>query len=144
MRVVPTEEDARPPNLPKPGGEQTTRRPWDLVPGNVSDDTVHVWLEQFVAFYNHRYAWTPAQRIPECWGEHGALIEELNTLMWARWTAFSSTQASAEAAQNWHTYSLPNFLARLSTWMGGEGPAADCRAGQHRAFGQDAPSVRTS
>ena len=137
MRVVPTEEDPQPPKLPKPGGEHTSRRPWDLVPDNVADDDAAVWLQKFVAFYNNRYAWTPTQRIPSCWAEHGALIEELNTLMWSRWTAFSSTQASAEGAQNWHTYSLPNFLARLTSWMGGEGPAADCRAGSHKAFGQD-------
>lgn len=139
MNIVPGQDDPLPPKLPKPGGEHTSRRPWELVSDNVAEDDALVWLEKFVAFYNHRYAWMPAQRVPDCWVEHGALIEELNTLMWSRWTAFSSTQASAEGAQNWHTYSLPNFLARLTTWMGGEGPAADCRAGSHKPLGEGGP-----
>ena len=86
-------------------------------------------LGEFVEYFNARYAWTPDHLIPPCWARHGALIEELTTLMWSRWSAFQSPHATPEAAQTWHTYYLPGFLARVNTWLGSA--AADCRSGNH-------------
>jgi hypothetical protein len=86
-------------------------------------------LHGFVAYFNDRYAWTADHLIPACWARHGALVEEITTLMWSRWSAFESPDATAEAAQSWHTYYLPGFLARVHTWLGSAGP--ECRAGHH-------------
>ena len=62
---------------------------------------------------------------------HGALVEELTTLMWSRWAAFSGPDASVDAAQTWHTYTLPAFLNRLAFWIGPQ-TLPDCRAGNHQ------------
>jgi hypothetical protein len=86
-------------------------------------------LHGLVAYFNDRYAWTADHLIPVCWARHGALVEEITTLMWSRWSAFESPDATAEAARSWHTYYLPGFLARVNTWLGSAGP--ECRAGHH-------------
>jgi hypothetical protein len=86
-------------------------------------------LAAFVAYYNDRYAWTADHLIPACWARHGALVEEVTTLMWCRWSAFESPDATVEAAQSWHTYYLPGFLSRVNTWLGAA--SAECRAGNH-------------
>ena len=62
---------------------------------------------------------------------HGALVEELTTLMWSRWAAFSGPDATVDAAQTWHTYTLPAFLSRLAFWIGPQ-TLPDCRAGNHQ------------
>ena len=41
-------------------------------------------LDQFVSYLNSRHAWSSDQTIPPCWTAHGALVEELTTLMWSR------------------------------------------------------------
>jgi hypothetical protein len=87
-------------------------------------------LEEFVDYFNGRYAWTTEQTIPPCWALHGALVEEITTLMWSRWAAFESDDADPTAAQVWHTYYLPGFLTRVTMWLGGHG-AAECRSGNH-------------
>jgi len=132
-----------PPELsaPAPG----RKRPWDwcAVTDDLASADVHGELAKFVAYFNARYAWTPTQAIPACWARHGALVEELTTLMWSRWAAFSSGSASAEAAESWHRQSLPSFMGRLDAWMGGAAGAGECRAGSHKdlrgreATGQD-------
>ncbi len=88
-------------------------------------------LDRFVNYFNHRYPWTREQTIPPCWAQHGALIEELTSLMWSRWAAFQGPLAAPDAAQTWHTTYLPLFAARMTTWIGVEA-AADCRSGHHR------------
>ena len=72
----------------------------------------------------------PEQRIPPCWAEHGALVEELTTLFWARWHAFESPHASIGGAQYWHSYTLPSFYERMRGWLG-TGLVA-CQHGHHR------------
>ena len=46
-------------------------------------------LRGLVEFLNQRYAWDHTQLIPPCWAFHGGLVEELTTLYWSRWAAFS-------------------------------------------------------
>ena len=88
-------------------------------------------LEGFVVFLDSRYAWTADQLLPACWAEHGAIVEELTTLYWARVNAFEGPKPMAELAQAWHHQTLPGFYQRLRLWLGDRG--LECRAGQHPA-----------
>ena len=89
-------------------------------------------LEGFVVYLNHRYAWDYPQQIPMCWAFHGGLVEELTTLYWSRWAAFSGPDASPDKAQAWHTYYLPPFYSRLAVWCGGPQNLSQCRSGNHQ------------
>ncbi len=105
--------------------------PWDWA-GCTGDGATQraEQLGEFVAYLNARYAWGTQHTVPPCWAAHGALVEELTTLMWARWSAFEGPAATPEAAQVWHTYYLPGFMARLTTWVGRQA-LAECQAGDH-------------
>lgn len=133
-----------PPELDDPATEKNRPVGWDWA---AQTDATVIYLadalERFVAYFNARYAWTREQTIPPCWAAHGALIEEITTLMWSRWGAFQGELAGPEAAQTWHTYHLPLFCARIATWIGHEA-AADCRSGHHqpsRLADPDRPTV---
>ena len=66
-------------------------RPWNWMELDAEDaDKLFTLLSGFVSYFNARYGQCPEQRIPPCWAEHGALVEELTTLFWARWHAFES------------------------------------------------------
>lgn len=121
-----------PPELEDPANEENRPAGWDWTD---QTDTTAAYLAdalaQFVAYFNARYPWSREQTIPPCWAAHGALIEEITTLMWSRWAAFQGPLAGPEAAQTWHTYHLPLFTARITTWIGHEA-AADCRSGHHQ------------
>jgi hypothetical protein len=126
----PSRPDQPPPELPDPLAAGDTNA-WDWAH---TDLTARAELADhvadFVAYLNSRYAWTREHTVPPCWAGHGALVEELTTLMWSRWSAFQAPTATPEAAQAWHAYYLPGFLARLNYWLGPQG-ALDCRAGKH-------------
>ena len=119
------------------------RNGWDWVDrdGQVATALAGL-LEKFVEYFNARYAWTTEHLIPPCWAAHGALIEEITTLMWSRWSAFESPAGSPEAAQTWHTYYLPGFLARVNMWLGSAG--AECRAGNHQPCSIRSRSIRSA
>ena len=122
--------DPAPPQPGRPARRATG--PWDWADqddASAAELTRH--LDEFVAYLNARYAWSSDQTIPPCWHTHGALVEELTTLMWSRWAAFSGPDATADAAQTWHTYTLPAFLSRLAFWIGPQ-TLPDCRAGNHQ------------
>jgi hypothetical protein len=124
-----------PPETGQPAGPATAKtnpKPWNWA-GQSDEEAGYLAsdLSEFVAFYNTRYAWHKEHTIPPCWAEHGAVIEEITSLMWSRWAAFEGRQASPEAAQMWHSYHLPLFIKRVNTWIGAEA-AADCRSGHHQ------------
>lgn len=133
--------DVSPPKLADPSTEKGRPSPWDW---SALSDTEAAYqaeaLASFVTFFNHRYAWSKDQIIPPCWSHHGALVEEITTLMWCRWAAFEGPRADTEAAQTWHTYHLPLFIARVTKWIGPEG-VADCRAGRHQPSRLMAPAA---
>jgi len=121
----------RPPELHDPADDEN-QGGWDWAQQSASQAACLFGdLGRFVAYFNHRYPWTQEQTIPPCWAQHGALIEELTTLMWSRWAAFQGPLANPETAQTWHTYHLPLFAARVTNWIGIEA-AADCRSGHHQ------------
>jgi len=120
--------DPAPPLLAKPKDEPS---PWDWAGcSGAGAAQLGEQLREFVAYLNGRYAWGTEHTVPPCWAAHGALVEELTTLMWSRWSAFEGPAATPEAAQAWHTYYLSGFMARMSTWVGRQA-VGECRAGNH-------------
>jgi len=106
-------------------------RPWNWLE-LTRGDAERLWslLFGFVAFFNARYGERADKRIPPCWVEHGPLVEELSTLVFARWHAFESPHASVGGAQYWHSYTLPGFYDRVREWLGDDLLA--CQQGRHR------------
>lgn len=106
-------------------------RPWNWLELD-AEEAALVWelLTSFVEYLNRRYAVDLATRVPPCWAEHGAVIEELTTLAFAHWQAFGSEHASIGGAQYWHSYSLPGFYERLGRWL--KGSRTHCDVGRHR------------
>ena len=134
--------DVAPPHLADPAEEvKAGRAPWSWATIDTDREARQAsHIDGFVAWFNQRYAWTPDHLIPPCWARHGALIEEITTLMWSRWAAFQAPQATPDAAQTWHTYTLPMFMARLARWL----PAAsltDCQAGRHQPSRLHTPTM---
>ena len=120
-----------PPKLPDPVGDQLPK-PWDWSDQNETEAAINAEaVADFVSFYNRRYAWTKDHTIPPCWAQHGALIEEITTLMWSRWEAFLGPRSNPGDAHHWHNYNLPLFIERIPAWIGHEA-AADCRTGHHQ------------
>ena len=107
-------------------------RPWNWTELSEQEaDKLWTYLGGFVSFFNARYGERSAHRIPPCWPEHGPLVEEITTLAFARWQAFSSLHASIGGAQYFHAYTLPGFYERLRMWLGSE--LLGCQVGTHRA-----------
>ena len=79
------------------------------------------WLNWLKARYglDHR-------TLPDCWQEHGALIEELSALATA-WTTAYSSKADGYTPLHWHTdFALTR--RRLTDWTSRSG----CRPDEHR------------
>ena len=93
---------------------------------------------EFVAFLNRRYVERAEQRVPPCWAEHGALVEELTTLYLARWQAFESRDGSVGGAQFFHSQTLPGFLDRMTRWISPD-RLRKCQAGRHEPRVLDEP-----
>lgn len=106
-------------------------RPWNWLELSEQEaDKLWHYLDAFVAYFNARYGERAAHRIPPCWALHGPIVEELTTLCFARWQAFSSIHASIGGAQYFHAYSLPSFYERLRSWLGSD--LLTCQQGHHR------------
>ena len=103
---------------------------WDRL-GELERRGLFAYLGAFVDDFNARYGENEPMRIPACWREHRALVEEITTLAASRFEAFSSDNASIGAAQQWHTYTLPAFYERMRFWLGVQ--ALYCMQGQHRS-----------
>ena len=118
-------------DLAEAGAFQIGVRPWNWLELG-ADEAALVWelLEGFVDFLNQRYGVDLATRVPPCWAEHGAVIEELTTLAFSHWQAFGSEQASIAGAQTWHSGVLPAFYERLGRWL--KGTRTSCDVGRHR------------
>lgn len=111
-------------------------RPWNWLELEASE-AEKLWslLFGFVSFFNRRYGESIDHRIPPCWAEHGAIVEELTTLVFARWHAFESPHASIGGAQYWHSYTLPALYGRIRDWLGDDLLA--CQQGRHRDHDDD-------
>ena len=106
-------------------------RPWNWLELDKAEaEKLWASLVAFVNYFNYRYGERIERRIPPCWAEHGPLVEELTTLVFARWHSFESPHASVGGAQYWHSYTLPTFFHRLREWLGDD--LLSCQQGRHR------------
>ena len=88
-------------------------RPWD--PGTCSNQKLRrelwAWLEDVVTWLNHEYVFEPADAIPTCWPQHPHLVHEVAVLADQRRKAMYTF--TSDAMEEWHRYSLPQFIERL-------------------------------
>jgi hypothetical protein len=82
-------------------------------------------LRMWVTWLNDRYELSLEQRLPRCWADHPALIEELWALKAWRHEIYTSTQPVGQAARYWHTELRTLISAAGTLWASG------CRA-NHR------------
>lgn len=101
-------------------------RPWDpaTCPENLRE-AIWGWCDQVAGWVNHEYTWRPTQMIPPCWPYHRHIARELAVLAVLRWHADKAL--TPDAAEEWHRYSLPQFLNRMTDRLGETG----CRTGTH-------------
>jgi hypothetical protein len=87
------------------------------------------WAELclWVTWLNDRYELSLEQRLPRCWAEHPALIEELWSLKAWRHEIYTSTEPVGQAARYWHTELRTLLTAAGTVWASG------CRAGHRSA-----------
>jgi hypothetical protein len=96
---------------------------------NLDDDETYdelLRLHDFVQWLTMRYH-LDARVIPDCWPDHGELVEELSALHGGWCTAFSDASNGAHTL-TWHA----DFAAarqRLTDWTARTG----CRSNQHRS-----------
>lgn len=96
-----------------------------LLPGDPPEDDE---LETWVAWVRLNYQpVSRADQIPECWGEHPGLVNELTTLH-ATWREDFQTNPNAGSAQLWHDRWFPGVLQRMRVWV----PRKCIEEGQHR------------
>jgi hypothetical protein len=103
-------------------GVATRRQLWD-------------WLDDVAAWVNAEYGWGVERLIPPCWPQHPHIAHELAVLADQRYSAGLALHSGA--LEEWHRYSLPMFLDRLTARVGNrcvtrhdEWPAAP----RYRAF----------
>ena len=84
-----------------------------------------VLLQRWVTWLRERYH-LDHRILPDCWAEHGDLVEELSALRTA-WLYSFNGGARADAALAWHT-GLHTARNRLRETVADTG----CRPGQHR------------
>jgi len=83
------------------------------------EDAPQVWtdLREWVIWFTHRYNLAP-RKIPPCWFQHGALVEELSALHTAWLVSYDSLDAGYGPI-GWHER-LAVAIPRLATWYNGE------------------------
>ncbi|PRZ34815.1 hypothetical protein CLV47_12347 [Antricoccus suffuscus] len=117
-------------------------RPWDPaeLPPQVRQE-YWLWLDDVALWVNHTYGWRPAEQVPACWPQHPWLVTELATLAMARWVAFRD--ASPMPAEEWHQWSMPRFVDRLTQRMGTES-ATQCTKGRHAPWPGESRAMATT
>jgi hypothetical protein len=128
-------------------------RPWDpaTCPADLRAD-LWLWLDAVADWINATYTWS-LRGIPPCWPQHPHIAKELATTAAGYVTADAAL--TVVAMEDWHRYTLPQFLSRMSDRIGSAGcgsgshnlPAAarardqyhgtDAVAGRHRAMQSD-------
>ncbi|RMB57243.1 hypothetical protein EAX62_16000 [Tessaracoccus antarcticus] len=71
------------------------------------------WLESFVYWFNTQQTWYSHDQIPPCWPQHPHLVRDIATLADQRRTAGEAPTSTA--LDEWHRYTIPNFLERTRT-----------------------------
>lgn len=83
-------------------------------------------LDDWVEWLVWRYRLDP-RTVPECWPQHGSLIEELSALR-TGWVQAYASIAPGTAPLDWHQ-SFDHARQRLTDWVARTG----CRPGGHRS-----------
>lgn len=102
------------------GSPATLPRPWD--PPTCTDRRLRAelwtWLDKVVTWFNHEYVWdhTGAGLIPACWPRHPHLVHEIAVLADQRRRA--GLDLTSGSLEEWHRYSVPNFIDRLKARTG--------------------------
>lgn len=96
------------------GPAEDLPRPWDIA--TCADPQLRLevweWYEAFVTWFNHEYVWDPsAGMIPPCWPLHPHLVHEIGVLADQR--RVIATATNSNSLEEWHRYSVPDFLDRL-------------------------------
>lgn len=101
-------------------------RPWDpaTCPPMLRKQ-VWVWLDQVAAWINHEYPWQYNRFIPACWPAHPHIAHELGVVAALRYGA--GLALTANALDDWHRHTLPEFLDRMATRLG----TNPCIPGKH-------------
>lgn len=109
------------------GDPTTMPRPWDPArcPPSIRRELWR-WYEDAVIWLNHGYGWSLTRTIPACWPEHPHLGHEIPVLITLRWQA--AIAMTPAALEDWHRWSLPMFLTRLTEQIGTNG----CPPGRHQ------------
>ena len=100
-------------------------RPWDpaTCDGRLRGE-LWAWLDHVARWINEQHLWGVGVGLPECWPAHPHVIHDLAVVACARYyTAFA---LAPTALDDWHRYSLPSFLERLSSRLDG-----GCQPGRH-------------
>jgi hypothetical protein len=104
-------------------------RPWDppTCPPTLRRDLWR-WLDQVAGWINHQYGWQADRIIPSCWPAHPHIVHELAVVASLR--AAAGHTLTADAMEDWHRYTLPGFLDRMTTRLGG----TPCPPGAHKPW----------
>lgn len=133
--------------------------PWDPNRcGPATRQQVWEWLDDVAAWVDHEYGWGVERLIPPCWTSHPHIAHELAVLADQRYVAGQAFHSNA--LEEWHRYSLPMFLERMTFTLGSrcvnghdEWPAAPryraftceaARAHRARSFDADAAAVASA
>jgi hypothetical protein len=101
-------------------------RPWD--PSRCPSSLRHalwLWLDAVAGWINHDYSWQAESCIPGCWPAHPHIAHELAVVAALRFDAGQTL--TADALDEWHCDTLPGFLHRMTSRLGGNG----CPPGKH-------------
>lgn len=130
LRRGPRPGNRRPPHTrPADQAQQPAARPlseWHaMTPGGL----VVAWagLRAWVTWLHDRYELSADDRLPRCWAEHPALVEELYALKAWREEIYSGPQPSGQAARYWHSELRQVIHAATTVY------AAGCRTGHRTA-----------
>jgi hypothetical protein len=91
-------------------------------------ETAWAQLKEWVTWLHDRYELSVETRLPRCWPQHPALVEELWALKAWREEIYSADQPAGQAARYWHT-ELRGFITTAVGFY-----ARNCRTG-HKSDG---------
>lgn len=102
-------------------------RPWDP-PTCPPTLRKHMWrwLDEVVCWINEEHTWRVDSMVPLCWAEHPHIVHEVATVACLRRSAMHAV--TPDALEEWHRYTLPMFLGRITERIGGNG----CPPGKHQ------------
>jgi len=98
---------------------------WTDLEPDETEDTLDE-LADWITWVGHRYN-LDHRHLPECWAEHGELIEELSALHTA-WRRAYAPDALGESPLRWHEQ-FDSARRRLADWVARSG----CRPNAHRS-----------